>query len=151
MPLSGQGLQAPSDISLGAARLGKQQIHREKSVDLPRVTVVLDGYSGFLQAPAISFSVRTEQIAFAGDEKGRRQSSEILCKERRNSNIGGIQRCKERYTRCLVTASTPEPEGGARCVSSAARQTSRLPPRSAGVRLQYPDWTMFPNNLYMGR
>src|SRR4030088_696839 len=25
------------------------------------------------------------------------------------------------YTRCLVTASTPEPEGGARCVSSARR------------------------------
>src|SRR5215831_2744955 len=25
------------------------------------------------------------------------------------------------YTRCLFTASTPEPEGGARCVSSARR------------------------------
>src|SRR5439155_1662851 len=30
-------------------------------------------------------------------------------------------RQSERYTRCLVTASTPEPEGGARCVSSARR------------------------------
>lgn len=27
----------------------------------------------------------------------------------------------ELYTRCLVTASTPKPEGGARCVSSARR------------------------------
>src|ERR1700726_4615420 len=30
-------------------------------------------------------------------------------------------RQSEPYTRCLVTASTPEPEGGARCVSSARR------------------------------
>jgi hypothetical protein len=30
-------------------------------------------------------------------------------------------RQSELYTRCLVTASTPEPEGGARCVSSARR------------------------------
>src|SRR6059036_3518712 len=30
-------------------------------------------------------------------------------------------RQSERYTRCLVTASTPEHEGGARCVSSARR------------------------------
>src|SRR5438128_3503761 len=30
-------------------------------------------------------------------------------------------RQSERYIRCLVTASTPEPEGGARCVSSARR------------------------------
>src|SRR5258707_15597203 len=30
-------------------------------------------------------------------------------------------RRSERYTRCLVTASTPKPEGGARCVSSARR------------------------------
>jgi hypothetical protein len=30
-------------------------------------------------------------------------------------------RRSELYTRCPVTASTPEPEGGARCVSSARR------------------------------
>src|ERR1700726_2847672 len=30
-------------------------------------------------------------------------------------------RQSEPYTRCLVTASTPKPEGGARCVSSARR------------------------------
>src|ERR1700694_2743845 len=30
-------------------------------------------------------------------------------------------RQSEPYTRCLVTALTPEPEGGARCVSSARR------------------------------
>src|SRR3981189_3695699 len=30
-------------------------------------------------------------------------------------------RQSELYTRCPVTASTPEPEGGARCVSSARR------------------------------
>src|SRR6267143_7204039 len=34
-------------------------------------------------------------------------------------------RQSEPYTRCLVTASTPEPEGGARCVSSARRDLCR--------------------------
>src|SRR2546428_4085112 len=51
----------------------------------------------------------------------RRSQTARLSWERSSSASPASFRQSERYTRCLVTASTPEPEGGARCVSSARR------------------------------
>src|SRR6202035_1582346 len=55
-------------------------------------------------------------------------------------------RQSERYTLCHVTASTPEPEGGARCVSSARRDlcggrlVTAVPTVTTECAMQHSKW-----------
>src|SRR5262245_20069622 len=51
----------------------------------------------------------------------RRSQKARLSWERHTRIVDRFFRQSRCYTRCLLTASTPKPEGGARCVSSARR------------------------------
>jgi hypothetical protein len=57
--------------------------------------------------------------------KRRSQTARLNWGEVSSSSLTASFR-QERYTRYPVTASTPKPEGGARCVSSARRDLSGL-------------------------
>src|SRR5207247_7164816 len=64
----------------------------------------------------MTLSLDTAYRSFGGEVEA--SSTPTICRlpDSRRHQLWAIA-----HTRCLVTASTPEPEGGARCVSSARR------------------------------